>query len=386
MPSSDDVETYLDNRLGGRLGESTPKTSEEWETIINTCSYHRATFYFPFVEVSLMAVPISIVGNFNRPSANASLGALAVLPENILSQVVMELDFKSLRLFRNTSRSTHEAVTSVPGYKQVMRHSLRAVFSLYRLNLDHVVTLGKVHRALTKATCDLCDDFAGFLFLPTATRCCYNCLRTKPETAIIGRMDVVANCPQRYRNSLIRAMRDRPPLVFNVQDWLQPGHIRADDQSALTSDVIDAYSRIADIEAHPSTIPETGWLEHRSGAAIPLGHFHIPTDTTEHGISCKGCYKVFLGDKTERARERSHFPDVPEGCEDRDRSFSKQGFRVHFESYEGAKELWARSRNGQNAGFRSDFVDRGGISFEEDQMMMYFRQQLEPNLDADAQV
>ncbi|KAJ4253364.1 hypothetical protein NW762_010519 [Fusarium torreyae] len=356
------------------------ETPREADAILRTCSYHRGTYYFPLFENDLSDVPESLGQFFDSPTSRT--GILGRLPAELVAIVASHMDIISFQHFRQVSRYARAVATGVPEYQQVLQHGLEGVKALLHGNEFSYKTL---YNVLITPNCELCGSFGGLLFLPTCTRCCFNCLKTAPELAILEKrlIDVwyprMIQGPGGYQLSEVeQALESKETRSLSIHETLK----RTRDQwtrvkldAVLASDVFKAYGTCGDIDEEAVKVLEKAYFHLRLGSCIGYPWLNLKTASTERGVSCKGCHAAYIWDKPdEEDPERVYdWPNISPEYHDRDRAFSKQGFQVHFKSCEYAQKLWSSSDGGTITIQDDVFVKRGGCYWSHWQMGAYKR-------------
>lgn len=119
-------------------------------------------------------------------STSSSLGLLGRLPIELLWMIFRNLDAKSYFRLRHVNRKSRAICTAVPEYQAVATYGLEGLRGMLRADLAQTVTIEDLYKSLIRETCEVCDKFGGFLFLPTATRCCFECIKTAPDLRVIS--------------------------------------------------------------------------------------------------------------------------------------------------------------------------------------------------------
>ncbi|KAF4447330.1 hypothetical protein F53441_9127 [Fusarium austroafricanum] len=236
----------------------------------------------------------------------SSLGALDVLPNELLHEVLLDLDALSYFRFRLVNRQARILASTLWEYRTVITHGFEGFRNVLNAKAN-LATVRKLHHALTQEKCTFCNDFGGFLFLYTAQRCCFTCLCHRSELRIID-IPSFSSCT----GLSINLLYDRLGI---------PGSPDSYTESLLvlsSSQIIQALQfKVLDDET-------TGMLCDRFGrqlrAATPYPWYNALTGEAEHGVSCKECSLPF----------KSIHDLLPHG--DEYRLFSLQGFLLHFES------------------------------------------------------
>lgn len=113
------------------------------------------------------------------------LGILNTLPPELLHIIFNSLDFRSLSRFTRVCRQGKATIESLPAYRDLIKHAFPALAALNRTELITFHTATSLHAALLSEKCVACDQFAAFLFLPTAERCCFECLHRDRSLRLI---------------------------------------------------------------------------------------------------------------------------------------------------------------------------------------------------------
>jgi hypothetical protein len=109
-------------------------------------------------------------------SPSFSLGALDVLPTEILQEILVErLDLATLTLLRRVSRSIRRTIDSVPHYQAIVKHAPGALRAALSLELASSYTCRALYNALCMRLCTSCQKFGAYLYVPTCSRVCYRC-------------------------------------------------------------------------------------------------------------------------------------------------------------------------------------------------------------------
>ena len=108
-----------------------------------------------------------------------------------MNNVLVQLDVKSFRNFRNVNAAAHSITGTALDCKEVLEHGQSAFVNIVRAGLSRNITIGEIHLALTSSKCGFCEEYGALLFLPTCTRVCHECLCTSPRTAMIGTEEIL---------------------------------------------------------------------------------------------------------------------------------------------------------------------------------------------------
>ncbi|KAL8282572.1 hypothetical protein RB597_010007 [Gaeumannomyces tritici] len=105
----------------------------------------------------------------------ACVGALEVLPIEILHEVLHQLDLRSLTYLRLVNRRTMGLVDALPQYSDIIRHASNALRGILAIGAGSWISCKALHTSLCTARCEQCGDFGGFLYLFTCKRVCFLC-------------------------------------------------------------------------------------------------------------------------------------------------------------------------------------------------------------------
>jgi hypothetical protein len=308
-------------------------------SILHHVSYNRVDFELPVVSVHPRQHD-PIRATLFRPfkpiedEEDFSLGQLTRLPFEILSLILLELDATSILRLSHVNRSARELVAAIRPFRDLRDHAVEALCILFRSGLGSHVPARKLHEALTTERCRLCGAFGGFVFLPTAERCCLTCVASAPETQVTH-LSRVAEAAGTSADGLIKKGL---PVLHTLPDSrkrivaVRPHAVQALEQNG-----------VRDPEAAARRWPDSLTLRFQAATALPFvdrswaARRRGEDGQVQRGVSCKGCQVAFERD----------FSD--EHLEMRDRFYSREEFLEHFEECEMAQKLWAAAERGDGA-------------------------------------
>lgn len=116
-----------------------------------------------------------------RKPAKASLGALDLLPVEILQMSILELDLLSLAQFRQTNRRARQITDLIPQYEIITTHAPDALPSIIAVKMGHLITCQALYDKLCTAECETCGNLASYLYILRFTRVCFPCFTERPE-------------------------------------------------------------------------------------------------------------------------------------------------------------------------------------------------------------
>ena len=303
-----------------------PKDQEE--AVVRVTSYLRHDLPLRLIHFppSVHKGVKSSLSSSRVPEPEANMGQLS-LPMDILTQIVLSLDIRTVFQLRQVNSVARAAVDSFLEYKLLSKHALKVYCALMRTNLAGRVTLNDFFDLMCTKECVLCGaEFGGFVFLPTWLRCCYSCIQTAPQTKICEAkglenallwMDVADTdffdftCLRGRYTASAALLKEPTQLVPLVQDGVPEIPFRF----------------------LPSTIEIFRYV---GSCSLPYYNKHV--GTVEHGISCSGCQLEF---------ERRVFKDFDfDSIARSSQTYSDAGFLEHFKKCLPAQALWEASEGG----------------------------------------
>ncbi|KAF4951042.1 hypothetical protein FGADI_7779 [Fusarium gaditjirri] len=341
----------------------TPNTRE----LVRTCFYKRSKYYFPTLRPETHEFSDEVRRLFSRcyKTETPNLGALACLPQDILEDIALSLDMDSFRRFRQVSRGARYLLTAITAYRRVLRYAPDALNALRRTDLSGHVSYEDVHSTLMTSKCAFCGLFGDFLFLPTAKRCCFKCLNTSPETAVVNEARIRGRAQWQclymdHAEDLSEALKSTDVRSFKRHNW-DDVYKMSKTRGVLAKDLLAAYIKVdKTLDSSDQPLLKRGWLHYRLAASIIFPYHDVGTGKLRTGVSCKGCHIRRLQQSLS-----SHVPRVggilSELCQTQDRSYSEDEAVLHFSECPEAQRIW---RTGAIGDFVSRwFLENGGFFY-----------------------
>src|SRR3569833_1607802 len=155
---------------------------EQIDAIVRVTTYHptdscRSVIWFPPREH--VDIHQSIATTFRRTST-AGLGPLDRLPLELLHDVLLRLDMRSLFFFRQTRLRSRQAVDSLKQYQVVASHGLNLFCALLRTRHATGVSLLDFYYALCTKDKTKNNKNNNKKTHQTWNRCCFKCLQEAP--------------------------------------------------------------------------------------------------------------------------------------------------------------------------------------------------------------
>ncbi|PGH20369.1 hypothetical protein AJ80_03637 [Polytolypa hystricis UAMH7299] len=117
------------------------------------------------------------------PVYNGELGA--TVPLELVHEIMLELDLKSLGNLRGVNSHFKEMVDSLPPYKLLLEHAPQTLGVMFRTGAAPFVPIKELYAEFSQPSCHTCDSFGQCIFLPTVRRCCESCLQSRAEFYMI---------------------------------------------------------------------------------------------------------------------------------------------------------------------------------------------------------
>nr|RBQ91415.1 hypothetical protein FVER53263_20082 [Fusarium verticillioides] len=258
--------------------------------LFETCFYKRTKYYYPAHDPRAEEFSPPVHKLFARcyKIQTPNLGILACLPQDLLEVIVLQLDIDSYRRFRQVSRRARYVSTAINIYQRVLRHAPDALNALRRTDLYGFISYSDIYIALTTTKCAFCGQFGDFLFLPTAKRCCFQCLRTSPETALvnearISRREQWKGLYAEQGVALTNALKSKGIRTFKTHNWDDPKKM-SKTRGVLAKDLLAAYIEVdSTLEEPGQTLLKPGWLHYRLAASIIFPSLNLRTGKLQTG-------------------------------------------------------------------------------------------------------
>ncbi|KFY14750.1 hypothetical protein V491_05921 [Pseudogymnoascus sp. VKM F-3775] len=300
------------------------------DAIIRACSYHRQDFHLIMVR-SRPYVTEDVQNSLQIPfetSPASKLGGFDRLPQELISMIFDDLDILSYFRFRQVNRHARFMSTLPREYQLIARYGLEGLRGLLRSHCADSFTIMELYRVLITPNCTLCGEFGGFLFLLTATRCCFNCLSESPKLNVISTTDF-ARAAGISTSQLNRSYSQTLRTVSGGRYTRNYYKVKRPKKLILKEAAITALALQNALKEHSiSSLSRVGQqIDQGFMACTSFPWYDTNTGKVEYGVSCEGC----------RQRAGSAFAIDS----DIDKMFSTTGFLSHFPSCAEAREIWA---------------------------------------------
>lgn len=314
-------------------GSTSAQESLDSEAILRVTSYHRRDWDYAVISAApgqhdgVRASLFGLSGSFG----GSDLGSLQRLPLELISAICLLLDIRSALTFSQASRRSREVTSSIRQYRQLSEHALHCIWALFRTGLAAYTGVTTLHALLSTDRCAICDSFGGFVFLPTASRCCFDCIERATATRVVSLSDVskaagvsVAKLKKAYPVS-----RSLPGIYSLTTKHHKRRRNLLSENQAL--EILQQTER-GDPQTILEKLPDALSWRHMMSTWLPF--VSSAADYPQLGRSCKGCQVAMETGGGMDAFFR------------RERSFSDDEFLVHFRDCREAEQLWHSSKGG----------------------------------------
>lgn len=332
--------------------------------------------------------PPKLMGAWQPRDDPSSLVALAILPVELLHEVLKQLDLRSITRFSRVSIRAMRAIQSFPAYRNLMSHAPHALEALSQTRMIRRHTLSQLNAVLRSEQCTICSAFGPYLHLLTCERFCWQCLERNQTTRVIPRETAsevfglsgeqvrqlpailtipgtygLTQTPYAYRYKLV-SVRAAIELAISVHGSLESlsQAVRGQAFTGRNAHEHRHLQKALDILASGKCDVLFTLSEHRDMFRLGpedryFGMALIPfpsltrSQLVENGLFCKGCQ--WAGSKRRRLKDYVNSGMVPPGCGPhwvrsglRWRAYSRAGFLEHIRHCYGVDQLISRLQDG----------------------------------------
>ncbi|OIW26353.1 hypothetical protein CONLIGDRAFT_706523 [Coniochaeta ligniaria NRRL 30616] len=226
-----------------------------------------------------MSSPVAPTGKFS------GMGILDKLPNELLTDVCRDLDIRSYLRLRQTCRFFWFFMASLTEYRVVVDHAAPSLIGVVRTDMWQYLTFTDLFRAMCLAHCETCGAIGHFLYLPTATRCCPNCLHEEDKFRTVTLASYV-----RVSGVALGRVQRLVPLLSSIScnRYRSMKLINFDEATRIMStpttlDVGRGYASF-----------NLSWQSYtRNMASTPLPFFDKSTRAVFKALTCKGCARDY---------------------------------------------------------------------------------------------
>jgi hypothetical protein len=304
------------------------------EAILQAVSYHCEDFGRSVIQIDSHQcdqVRSSIFKPFGDGS-DAGLGSLDLLPVEILSSICLMLDVSAGFNFSQVNRRSRAVVASISEYRQIGDHALQALCALLRTDIGHHVAITALHKVLLTRDCQSCGYFAGYLFLPTLTRCCFTCIESAGGLSAAP-LEKLAN----EVNMSADQLGEHIPIFHTLSSTNSAASVVRGGRTFLVSErhciqILRALGRPEPVLTYFQDMHLPG-LGFESSVILPC--FNPRTGEIQTGVSCRGCQMAMRTAPSEEAFKL------------RQRVYTREKFLDHFKVCGHAIHIWDATQEGK---------------------------------------
>lgn len=321
---------------------------EQADAIVRATAYHREDFFRSAIHIPsyILENAESIATSFPRMSYTG-LGSLNRIPLELLQDVLLRLDMRSLARFRQTNLRSRQTVDSLREYQVVTSHGMNLICALGRTGYAPFVSLSECYYALCTKECVSCGEFSGFISFLNWHRCCFKCLKVAPEAQV----KTLAAIRKQFgmtkgRSRQLRSFRTLPG-IYSMEESVYETRVRI----ASVYQAMLITGRMSDAPPPPNPVRDQKF---NFMGACELPYYDKRTGKAERGLSCAGC---------QLALEEGLFGTSIGNwvSEVRDKLYLRREFLEHFRRCKQAQRLWISSGEGaRRAPELPDFALMGG--------------------------
>ena len=113
-------------------------------------------------------------------------GFFETLPLELLYEILVHLDIRSLTNFKYVNRRAAELVESQPHYKTIVKYAQNAVRGILCVQTGTWITCEILYKKLFLPECEECGDFTPYLYIITCRRVCFLCFSERARYLPLG--------------------------------------------------------------------------------------------------------------------------------------------------------------------------------------------------------
>lgn len=333
---------------------------------------------------TIMNIPTTIT--FNIPDEKAGpisgMGTLKFTPE-IMREICGHLDVKSFLMLRQACRSAHMLTAKNIMFDRVVGQAANALVGIIRTGMWNHITLIDLYEAMCIPNCQICGKVGHFLYLPTVTRVCEQCLHSPGggfQTVTVASFYTKAGITEKKISKSV-------PIVMGAFGKQYNGKPRSIKLVNFANAIrILHISPNLDVGDGTSELNTTRQKNARNMASVPLPLFDKATGESFEALSCKGCAIVYSvaavrGCSMHTGNTSSdvlvaHSAFVRRWMAMAALDYLKKDFLEHVKTCGPAIMLWNASYGGRVSidHLDTDFIKTGGLSLRKVDYMKLARE------------
>lgn len=255
-----------------------------------------------------------------------ALGMLDELPLEILSEILAQVDIRSLMDFRRVNQRAMQVVDSISQFRTIVRHCPNSLRGILSVEAGSYISCQDLYCTLRTSRCEKCDDFGGYIYVLDCSRVCFLCISERHEYLPLSASDAIRSFGiNRMLLASLHSMRSVPGcyspnqrncrtrlLLIDSESARRAGVARHGSVLAMEQHVARAASKSLE-EYHkrvsqkaagvpgpvPRQPPSAMVRGKRTGdarrfmAAVHAPWVDMPTNSAEWGFHCVGCERQY---------------------------------------------------------------------------------------------
>jgi hypothetical protein len=191
------------------------------------------------LDDNLPTPKLLLIDSPDRKPPEFDLGALGLLPTELLQGLLPQLDLCSLTQFRRVNRRATEVVESLLQYRAIATHASNVLQGALKTGAGKWISCETVYEKLCAAECEQCGDFGGYLYILTCKRVCFLCLSEDDTYLPLLRRHAIRRFGINYQVlETLPCLTSLPGEYSLGKNRHQPRFILADRESACRAGVV----------------------------------------------------------------------------------------------------------------------------------------------------
>ena len=117
----------------------------------------------------------------HRIEPRYGLGVLDQLPLELLSEILVHVDLRTLTDFRRVNQRAMQVIDSIPKYQVIVEHGAQALQCILSMETGGHASCLDLFHMLCNPYCEECGDLGEMIYLPTCKRICESCSKQKSK-------------------------------------------------------------------------------------------------------------------------------------------------------------------------------------------------------------
>lgn len=148
---------------------------EQYSNSTNVVVRQHQSYIVPLVEDNNLPITIKSTTISNALSPTAHLGILRGLPTELVQDICLRLDLRSIFRMRVVNRQMSKVVDGIPQYQTIANQSLTVLKGLLSVEMGKQISCQMLYDKLKNKACETCGEHGTHLYLLKFRRVCYMC-------------------------------------------------------------------------------------------------------------------------------------------------------------------------------------------------------------------